>query len=206
MNTFIRDETYYSEAYVDWSGEYSSENFGSHVIHTLSRNGETFQNPVLLRPTVSKIVSLTYRLAKHLVCLFSSHTGNSPHHVRNSMEFVLTLDSPQVNPHDIMVTFEVVSLFTRVPIKDTMDLLGLHFEEDILIFFRNVLTTACFSFNGHFYEQIDGVARGALLSPVIANFYMEDFGRRTFDLAPHKPISWFRYVVDNFVICPQGPN
>jgi hypothetical protein len=77
-----------------------------------------------------------------------------------------------------MVSFDVVSLFTRVPIKDTMDLLGRHFEKDILRLFRHVLTTSYFSFEDQFYEQIDVVAMGSPLSPVIANFYMEDFEER----------------------------
>jgi hypothetical protein len=40
-----------------------------------------------------------------------------------------------------MVSFDVVSPFTRVPIKDIMDLLGRHFEEDILRLFYYVLPT-----------------------------------------------------------------
>jgi hypothetical protein len=51
--------------------------------------------------------------------------------------------------------------------------------------FRHVLTTSYFSFNGQFYEQIKCVAMGSTLSPVIANFYMEDFEERALDLAPH---------------------
>jgi retron-type reverse transcriptase len=105
-----------------------------------------------------------------------------------------------------MVSFDVVSLFTKVPINDTMDLLRRHFDEDILRLFRHVLTTSYFSFNGQFYEQIDGVAMGPPLSLVIANFYMEDFEERTLDLAPHKPLCWFRYVDDTFVIWPHGPD
>jgi retron-type reverse transcriptase len=91
-----------------------------------------------------------------------------------------------------MVIFDVVSLFTKVPIKETMDLLGRHFEEDTLRLFRYVLTTSYFSFNGQFSEQIDGVAIGSPLSPVIANFCMEDFKERALDLATHKPLCWFR--------------
>ncbi|XP_023707533.1 uncharacterized protein LOC111864490 [Cryptotermes secundus] len=71
-----------------------------------------------LRPIVSIIGSPTYRLAKHLAGLLSTYTGNGPHHISNSMEFVHTLDSLHVDPYDIMVSFDVVSLFTRVPIKD----------------------------------------------------------------------------------------
>jgi hypothetical protein len=79
---------------------------------------------VPLRPTVSTNSSPNYRLAKHLAGLLNTHTCDSPHHVRNSTKFVNILKSLRVNPHDIMVSFDVVSLFTKVPIKDTMDLLG----------------------------------------------------------------------------------
>jgi retron-type reverse transcriptase len=122
------------------------------------------------------------------------------------MEFVHTLGFLQVDLHDIVVSFDVVSLFTRVPIKDIMDLLGLHFEENILLLFRHVLTTSYFSLNGQFYEQIDGVAMGSPLSSVIANFYMEDFEERVHDSAPHKPICWFCYMDDTFVIWPHVLN
>jgi hypothetical protein len=47
---------------------------------------------------------------------------------------------------------------------------------------------------------------GSPLSPVIANFYMEDFEERALDLAHHKPICWFRYVDDIFVIWPHEPD
>jgi hypothetical protein len=84
---------------------------------------------VPLRPIVSTIGSPTYRLAKHLARLLSGYTGHSPHHIRNSIEFVQVLGSLQIGTHDIMVSFDIVSLFTKVPIRETMDLLGRHFEE-----------------------------------------------------------------------------
>jgi hypothetical protein len=139
---------------------------------------------VPLRPIVSTIGSPTYHLAQHLAGLLNTYTCHSPHHVKNAVEFVQTLNSLRVNPHDIMVSFDVVSLFTKVPVNDTMYLLRQHFDEDILRLFHDVLTTSFFSFNGQFYEQIDGVAMGSPLSPVIANFYMEDFEERALNLAP----------------------
>jgi hypothetical protein len=66
--------------------------------------------------------------------------------VRTSIEFVQVLSSLHVNTRDIMISFDIVSLFTRVPIKGTMDLLGRHFEEDALGLFCHVLTTSYFSF------------------------------------------------------------
>jgi hypothetical protein len=82
---------------------------------------------------------------------FGPTLGHSPHHVENSIEFVQVLSSVQVDTRDKMVSFDIVSLFTRVPIKVSMDLLGRHFEDDVLGLFRHILTTSYFTFNGQFY-------------------------------------------------------
>jgi hypothetical protein len=39
------------------------------------------------------------------------------------------------------------------------------FKEDMLRLFRHVLTTSYFSFNGQFYEQIDGVVMNRWADP-----------------------------------------
>jgi hypothetical protein len=82
-----------------------------------------------------------------------------------------------------MATFVVVS-----PISETMSLLIRHFEEHNLRLFRHVLTATRFSFTGKFYEQIYGVDVGSQLSPVIANFFMEDFGKMALNRTAHKPL------------------
>ena len=70
--------------------------------------------------------------------------------------------------------------------------------------FRHVLTSTYFSYDGKFYEQTDGVAMGSPLSPVIANFFMEDFEKKALEQATHKPVCWYRYVDDTFAIWPHG--
>jgi hypothetical protein len=74
-----------------------------------------------------------------------------------------------------MISFDVVSLFTKLPIKEIMDLLGRHFEEDNVGLFHHVLTNSYFTFNGQFYGQTDGVTMDSLFSAIIANFYLEDY-------------------------------
>jgi hypothetical protein len=68
-----------------------------------------------------------------------------------------------------MVGFDMVSLFTKVPITDTLELLSHHFEDDVLALFKHILTSTHFCFEGQFYEQADGVT---------ANFFMEDFEKK----------------------------
>jgi hypothetical protein len=52
----------------------------------------------------------------------------------------------------------------------------------------HVLTFSFFCFNGKFYEQVDGVAMGPPLSPVIAIFFMEDFEEEALNRSDYKPV------------------
>ena len=105
-----------------------------------------------------------------------------------------------MEPEDLLISFDVVSLFTMVPIMESIELLSQLFSKDILDLFRTCLTTSYFLWDGEFYEQTDGVAMGSPLSPVIANFFMEKFEHHILDTAPLKPKVWFRYMDDTFVI------
>ena len=62
-----------------------------------------------------------------------------------------------------MVSFDVVALFTRVPITDSCNLLRALFSEDMVDLFQHVLTFTYFIFHRQFYEQTEGVAMGSLL-------------------------------------------
>ena len=80
--------------------------------------------------------------------------------MKNYFQLVQTLKSLRVQPEDLMVSFDVVSLFTNVPIVDSLELLSERFEDDVLALFKHVLTSTYFCFDGQFYEQTDGVAMG----------------------------------------------
>ena len=103
-----------------------------------------------------------------------------------------------------MVSFDVVSLFTKVPVEESLTLLSQHFDKEIMSLYKHVLTSIYFCVDGQFYEQTDRVAMGSPLSPVIANFYKEDFETKAIEKATHKPACWYRYMDDTFVIWPHG--
>jgi hypothetical protein len=86
-----------------------------------------------LRSIVSTIGAPAYRLAQYLAKQLGEYVKNSPRHVKSSMEFINIIKSLRAGPEDILVSFDVVSLFTMVPIVEALRLLSWHFDEDILV-------------------------------------------------------------------------
>ena len=55
-------------------------------------------------------------------------------------------------------------------------------------------------FEGQYYDEIDGVAMGSLLGPVLANIFMCDFEEKWVMNNGARPTIWFRYVDDTFTL------
>ena len=158
-----------------------------------------------LRPIVSAIGSPTYHLAKYLTTLLNPFIGRTDSYIRDSTHFIEKIKNISLGPNDILVSFDVVSLFTMVPVNQALQYINENFSNDIATLFRHCLTTTYFQWDKEFYEQTDGVAMGSPLSPVIANFFMEKFEQQALNLAKKKPSCWFRYVDDTFVVWSHGP-
>ena len=71
--------------------------------------------------------------------------------------------------------------------------------KDIILLLRFCLHNTYFSFQGQFYDQMEGAAMGSQVSPIVANLYMEYFAK-SFKYANHPRRWWLRYVDDTFVI------
>ena len=61
-----------------------------------------------------------------------------------------------------------------------------------------------FQYQDSYYEQIEGVAMGSPLSPIVANIYMEYSEEMALESAQLRPKVWKRYVDDTFVIWQHG--
>jgi hypothetical protein len=170
----------------------------------LYRLPKIHKKDVPLRPTMNCIGYATYTLAKYLTGLLRLLVGQSNCHIRNSEAFMQKLQSIKLQEMDILVSFDVVLLFTIVPLDDTIQLLSAKFNMQTVDLFRHVLTTTYFLYDGSFYDQKDGVAMGLPLAPVIANFYMEHFEQKAISAAIKKPARWYRYVDDIFTMWSHG--
>ena len=61
--------------------------------------------------------SPSYQLSKHLAQILAQLVSNTDSHVTNSSEFVSFIQTQKLAQKDILMSFDVVSLFTCVPVE-----------------------------------------------------------------------------------------
>ena len=114
-----------------------------------------------------------------------------------------------------MLSLDVESFFTNVPLEEVLDFLQRKLEPEdtrlplptdtFLELIRLCVDSNSFSFNDNFYSQTYGVAMGSPLSPVLANLYMEYFESELLPSITPGPSLWHRYVDDVFALWPHDP-
>ena len=167
-----------------------------------------------LRPVISNIGTATYELSKYLAGVLKPLT-KSEYAVESSKEFVSKLANKSLPPDFELVSFDVVSLFTKVPLDYTIEIiLGKIYDERRISTkipredFKKLLYMCTkemhFIFNKRGYRQVDGVAMGSPLGPVIANIFMSELESTLVPLMSEDVSFWARYVDDTFAFVRRG--
>ncbi len=133
-------------------------------------------NPV--RPIISSVGCASYKLSKWLVSILTPYVGNiSNSNIKNNVDLIEKLNNIDVNYEFKMVSFDVTSLFTKVPVDDLIDYLSdtlndndLPLPKDIVIKLIELCIKDCkFEIKGEYFAQKFGMAMGNPLSPVLRN-------------------------------------
>lgn len=95
-----------------------------------------------LRPIVSTVGAQTYAVARLSAGSLTPFVGKCMHHGKNSAYFIISISGITVISTDLLDSFDVVSLFTRVPLSDTLELLKLPFSIEMVNFFDMALTSS----------------------------------------------------------------
>ncbi|XP_068247027.1 uncharacterized protein [Palaemon carinicauda] len=153
-------------------------------------NVKTHKQGNPLRPIISQYPTPTYQLAKRLNAILTPYITNR-YCVASSAEF---LDKIKDSTCDgVIASMDVESLFTNVPVDETIDLTAdrvyrddstpsLNIPEPALRTLLAICTKRALftTHRGHTYLQKDGVAMGSPLRVLFANFYMGIVEERVF--------------------------
>ena len=135
-----------------------------------------------VRPIISAIGSFNHKVARFLVDLLSP-LARGEYTIDNTFSFVQELQSLRFGSDVYMCSFDVVSLFTNVPLDEAIsictraassdDRIHTRINESYLTQLLNLCTKeSVFLFEKKLYKQSDGVAMGSPLGPLLANIFM----------------------------------
>ena len=120
---------------------------------------------------------LAYAMSKAIADLFKPLVGKTSYHIKNTVTFSKELKNLQVNENEIMNSHDVVSLFTNVPIKKSLEVIRKKLEEDktlsdhtnldvndMMNLLEFMMSTMYFQFDGQYCQQVHGSPMGSPFS------------------------------------------
>ena len=151
--------------------------------HKFNNIDEITVEKLKFRPIVDQTGTATYDAAK-VISEYLRPLAFNEYKISDCLKFPDMIKVlPRLQKNEEYVSYDVESLFTNIPLKETIDYI-IHkiYNEKLmkpickkLIFKRLLykLTTDCtIQFNQSFYKQIDGCAMGGPLSVILADIHM----------------------------------
>ena len=193
---------------------------GKRLLHLLEENPviprmrglpKTHKPGVPMRPITSGIGSAPHRLAKHLAKPLTSALGKiSDSHLKNSTDLLQKLREVDFSDKQL-VSFDVKSLFTNVPIDGAISAVEKVLEKiseselpvnkkDFMVLVEMCVNFGSFSFNECTYRQHEGLPMGSPLSCVAACLFMEVLESEEYSKIIPTGSKWYRYVDDCLVV------
>ncbi|XP_017481440.1 PREDICTED: uncharacterized protein LOC108370598 [Rhagoletis zephyria] len=142
-----------------------------------------------LRPICSSVNVPCYGMSKYIGKILSNLISEK-HNIKNAYEFKERLNNVQINDEDMLVSFDVVSLFTNIPIPLAIKIITAKWykiQQNTSICknkFLNLLNF-CLKDNNYFmcdknlYVQTYGMPMENPFSPTIADIIMDDLLDKT---------------------------
>ena len=163
-----------------------------------------------LRPIVTCVGSALYNTSKFLTDILSLLQNRNGYSVANSLQFSKESSDIKIDDNEVLVSFDVVSLFTAIPVDKACEYMKKKLEQDasrtnldidgITTLLQFTLSNNYFVFNDIIYKQVHGCAMGSPVIPVVANLCMVEIEESAISNSSVPQEIWKRYVDDRFCI------
>jgi len=167
-----------------------------------------------MRPILSTVGTMNHAVAQVIDKILKPLINNDKLS-GGTFEFVNEIaNRPVSSEEEVMVSFDVKSLFTMVPLEETIELCGqlyqrAHGNEDLSLFkklLRLCIKDVPFLYNDQWWQQSDGVSMGSPLAPTMATIFMNNLEEQLSQYTGQGPIYYSRYVDDIFLIFKSRSN
>lgn len=168
---------------------------------------------VPFRPVTAFINTPSSPLSNMLSPILKKLCENDPYNIKNSFVFKDKITAVTVDSTEIMVSFDVVSLFTNIPVPLAVEVVGERWDEICsltsipkMLFFE--MLDFCLIdgnycvFRDIVYRQTFGMPMGNPLSTIIADIIMKKLLDSALSKLENKPKIFVKYVDDIFTIIP----
>ena len=162
-----------------------------------------------LRPVVSMIKTAEYNLAKYLVKIINDVMPTT-YMLSSTRSFVNQISSFDFLPSHVLVSYDVVSLFTNIPLNETIDIVCNYvyqqhsppkYSKETFKKLLQIATGGYFIHRGKLYCQIDVVTMESPLGPTLANFFLAHLENQFMGQQDvFMPVHYSRYVDDIFCV------
>ncbi|XP_044764379.1 uncharacterized protein LOC123320947 [Coccinella septempunctata] len=137
-----------------------------------------------MRPIVSSVNTLTYKISKFIADILkvSFHDRNE-YNIKDTFAFVDKMRDVTLPEGYILISLDVVSLFTNIPLDLILEILRKNWDlikphttlsrESFIEIIEFIFNNAYLIFDGEFYEQIFGTPMGSPLSAILATIILD---------------------------------
>nr|VZI46000.1 unnamed protein product [Spirometra erinaceieuropaei] len=147
------------------------------------------------------------------ILLFNGKRLDSEWTVKSAEELLTRIKHLEVEADEVMVSFDVISLFTSIPpalaidtidgfLREKYDETDQQLKRAHIIELLELCLKTFFTFNRQVYEQKKGTPMGSPLSGLIAEAVLQRLEQQVFSSYP--PKFWARYIDDTFVVIKRS--
>ena len=200
----FKDHKYYEKMFP--SSNQPARLYGTAKTHKFEHLEDITLEDLKFRPIIAQTGTYTYNCAQVIGNYLKPLINENDYIIHNTQEFAKILREQQpLQPNEEYVSYDVESLFTNVPVIETIDFIldEIYVHNKLpklcsrLIFKRLLLrltTESTFIFQSSYYKQTDGCTMGGPYSVIFSNICLTKLEREK--VKPLNPPFYKRFVDD----------